>query len=261
MSGATETNRRWQTVAATGAASWYLDPLVAAQKRRLNAGLVLDAVKRRVARALKTDLFEEAYGDDSPLPELREVAGQWFGMDGTVEIVARARARTEGVRFLAADVRQLPLATASLDLVFSNSTLDHFETRREFETALAELARVVRPEGLLILTLDNPLNPLYWPLRWLSATRLSPFPLGYTTTPNRLRRLVEQSGFKVRSTGVLIHSPRLVSTALFLALRRMIGSRADAVIGGLLAAFQLLDALPTRPFTACFLTLHAVRRG
>jgi hypothetical protein len=53
----------------------------------------------------------------------------------------------------------------------------------------------------------------------------------------------------------LLHNPRGVSTVLFLALRRLLGRRADGAVRALLAAFDLLGRLPTRAATACF---HAV---
>ena len=58
-----------------------------------------------------------------------------------------------------ADVRCLPFVDGVFDLVVSNSTLDHFETSREIERAVAEIHRVLAPRGLFILTLDNPANP------------------------------------------------------------------------------------------------------
>jgi ubiquinone/menaquinone biosynthesis C-methylase UbiE len=120
-----------------------------------------------VRRALKTDLFEEAFGDDALLPDLLGTSETWLAMDLAEATVrkARRRERRPAAKFLAADARRLPLQTASIDLVLSTSTLDHFDSRREFVAALAEIARVLRPGGRLVLTIDNPSNPLYWPLR------------------------------------------------------------------------------------------------
>lgn len=56
-------------------------------------------------------------------------------------------------------------AAETFDLVVSTSTLDHFTCREDLVTSLEEISRVLRPGGLLILTLDNPLNLLYPPLR------------------------------------------------------------------------------------------------
>jgi SAM-dependent methyltransferase len=144
-----------------------------------------------------------------------------------------------------------------MDLVLSTSTLDHFETTAELRAALAEIQRVLRPGGTLIITLDNAANPLYWLLRWASRSGWTPFRLGQTTTLRRLKRLLAEAGFEVVATDLLIHNPRLLSTALFLALRRALGRRADAPIRALLAAFSWLDRLPTRRWTACFVAACA----
>jgi SAM-dependent methyltransferase len=114
-----------------------------------------------VRRALKTDLFEEAFGGDALLPDLLGASEIWLAMDLAAATVrkARLRARRPVPQFLAADARRLPRRTASIDLVLSTSTLDHFDSRREFVAAIAEIARVLRPGRRLVLTIDNPSNP------------------------------------------------------------------------------------------------------
>ena len=69
-------------------------------------------------------------------------------------------ARNSGIEAVVADVRSLPFAEASFGVVFSGSTLDHFESAADIQRSLGELYRVLRPGGTLILTLDNPANPL-----------------------------------------------------------------------------------------------------
>ncbi len=54
----------------------------------------------------------------------------------------------------------LPFPDGAFDRVFSNSTLDHFDSRDDIREALRELARVLHPEGELLLTLDNLANPV-----------------------------------------------------------------------------------------------------
>ena len=243
--------------------SWYLDKLTAAQKREAHVGLVRRwAACLTVERVLKTDLFEEAFGEDQILPGMFPGARLVCGMDaaaGTAGAAARRFAELAG-RVAAMDVSCCGLKRAAFDLVISTSTLDHFARREEFLRALAELSSAVRPGGLLILTLDNPLNPLYHPLRWMSWAGLAPFRLGYTPSMGALRADLRDAGFEVEAEDWLIHNPRLISTALFLAWRMLAGRRADAGIAALLRVFDSLRRLPTRRWTACFQAVAARRR-
>ena len=240
--------------------SWYLDPLVAQQKRQLYQDLVREWTRELPpTNFLKTDLFEEAYGEDHLLFDLLPSTYTPFGLDVSARTALRAKQRCPLPRacFLAADVRNLPLKSNVVGLVVSNSTLDHFDSRDEFRAALRELGRVLRPGGLLVIAVDNPLNPLYLPLRWLSRRRSAPYPLGYTTTEEGLVGSLKELRLEVLATGSLIHNPRIVSTCLFLGLRRLLGRRAETPIRFLLRLFAQLERLPTRRFTACFVAVCA----
>jgi SAM-dependent methyltransferase len=209
---------------------------------------------------LKTDLFEEAYGSDQLLFELDAHCEIALALDLSPTTVSRARERRPsgcGALFLATDVRHVALQSRSVDLVISTSTLDHFPSRGDFELALAELARILRPGGQLIITVDNSRNPLYWPLRWLSRTGFAPYPLGYTPSPSGLVRCLRSAGLEAVATGWLIHNPRMISTALFLLIRRVLGDHADGPIRSLLRLFAALGRLPARNLTACFFAVSA----
>jgi SAM-dependent methyltransferase len=241
--------------------SWYLDPLAARQKQAVHLELLKRWAMGR-GRLLKTDVFEEANGADQLLLELGDYCDLAIGFDQDWETVARASFRCRqgrAVCLAAADVRSVPLRANSIDLVLSTSTLDHFPAHEDFAVALQELARVLRPGGLIILTLDNPLNLLYWPLRWFSAA--GPFRLGFTPSPGALRRYLELARLDVIGSANLIHNPRIISTLLFLGLRRILGKRADSIVGRLLYLFALLERLPTRRFTCCFYAVAARKRN
>jgi SAM-dependent methyltransferase len=254
-----EFSDEWERVGSRDSPSWYLDPLVAAQKRRIHQELVWRWTRGvAIRRALKTDSFEEAHGDDCILFDLFPTAYS-LGMDLSFSTARRAQARcpNQRVRFLVSDVRSLAIRPGCMDAVVSTSTLDHFDTRAEFERAIDQLAGILRPGGVLAITLDNSQNLLYALLRWLSRRGWLPFRLGYTTALSGLAQCLEDAGLEVTETGLIIHNPRMVSTLLVRTLRLLLGRRADVPIRALLAAFASLGRLPTRRFTACFVAACA----
>jgi SAM-dependent methyltransferase len=242
--------------------SWYLDPLVAEQKRRIFRTWIRSLLEtRNPGVVLKTDLFEEAYNRDHLLWDLFSKTRLSIGVDLDLRTPALAAARNSagGVAYLVADVRSLPLKDGSVDVIVSTSTLDHFDDATDLDAAIVEMARVLRPAGSLFLMLDNPRNPLYPLLRWFSRRGWTPFALGQTLAAPVMVRKLELAGLRVIQTAGLIHNPRLISTLLFLALRRVLGRHADRPIRSLLALFALLERLPSRQVTACFVAACAIK--
>ncbi len=234
--------------------SWYLDPIVAEQKAATNRALVRRwAGSSRGGTVLKTDLFEEANGADDVLVSLAAFGSQVVGMDHEPSTVAAARQRfpDPSLAMTTSDLCAMNFKDGAFDLILSTSTLDHFHSRAEFLKALEELARVLRPGGRMILVLDNPLNPGYWPLRML-CHRATSFYLGYTMTRARFCGELRELGLKTLWKGYAIHNPRMVSTLIFLFLRRLFGRYADPAVRACVRLFELIGKLPTKPLTACF---------
>ena len=92
-----------------------------------------------------------------------------ISLDLGERLVARAIARA-GSRGLVADVRQLAVRDQSFDVVISSEMLEHTDAP---DRALQELARVLRVDGLLVLTTPNRV----WQgvVRAASRLRLRPF--------------------------------------------------------------------------------------
>lgn len=74
------------------------------------------------------------------------------GADLDEPTVERARERYPACEFQAADIAALPFADGAFDLVVSFETIEHVP---DAEAALAELARVLAPEGLLLVSTPN----------------------------------------------------------------------------------------------------------
>jgi SAM-dependent methyltransferase len=218
----------------------------------------------RFERALKTDLFDEATGPRGLTPALARSARSVVGIDLSVATSRFARRGDASVATCTADVRRLPFDAGSFDLVLSNSTLDHFRAFEDLVTSLGEIARVLRPGGRLLLTLDNLVNPVValrriLPYSWLSRLHLVPYFVGCTCGPRRLRRLLGEAGFRIRRMGSMMHCPRLPAVLACELTQRWADEASRPGLFGLLDACEHLAKLPSRYLTGYFICVLAER--
>lgn len=85
-------------------------------------------------------------------------AGSVTGVDLSAETIAEASRRagsTPGLTLVQGDLRSLPLADSSVDLACCFETIEHVERQAE---AVAELRRVLRPDGVLLISSPHRLN-------------------------------------------------------------------------------------------------------
>jgi SAM-dependent methyltransferase len=242
--------------------SWYLDPLAALQKRDVYLELVRQwASDLRPRIVVKTDTFEEANGYDHVLPHVNLGQRLSLGFDVEYRTVAKAKRRhqDEVLKFINTDARSLAIRSNSVDLIISTSTLDHFETREEFVASIREFARVLHPEGRMVFTIDNPWNPGYVPLYALFRLPFAPFKLGYTPTRTRLNADLREAGLTPTAWRPIIHNPRLITTLIFLALRKTFGASVNGMVSGYLNLFAKCEFFPTRWFTCVFIAVCATK--
>jgi SAM-dependent methyltransferase len=248
-------------------------------------------------RALKTDLFDEAAGEG--LSEfLAQRADQVVGTDVSLAVARAATGAPTGaatgaptgaatgattgaatgattgavdrptrrVDVTLCDVRRLAFADGSFDIVVSNSTLDHFALRSDITVALAEIHRVTRPGGVLVVTLDNPRHPLVaartlLPARLLRALGLQPYYVGATMSLPRLVATLESLGWVVDDTTTMMHTLRVAAIPACSRLDRVGpgGTAARRRLTAVMLASELLGRLPTRQFTGHYVAVKAVR--
>jgi SAM-dependent methyltransferase len=234
------------------------EPLWRLHSDRVNGRLIERWLADRSGSVLKTDLYDE-YRTQGLFPVLTRRFQRVCGIDIDPEVVARSAERNPGLEALVADVRSIPLADCSFDAVVSNSTLDHFEDPAPVASALAEIRRVLRPGGSLVVTMDNPSNPLIalrnrLPKGAAETVRNGfPYPTGWTTDAHGLRGMLESARFTVIETTTVCHAPRAL-----LALSR---KPTPASSRRLAAAVSLeaLEKMPSRALTGHFVAALAVR--
>lgn len=215
-----------------------------------------------LGRALKTDLFDEAFGQGL-MRLLRQRASLVVGIDVSPQVLGTAAAQCDGATRMAADVRCLPFSDESFDAVVSLSTLDHFASQTEIESSLRQLRRVLRPGGQLILTMDNLSNPVVW-LRngmlygWLHRVGIVPYFVGKTCGHKELCRLVADAGMDVKKVEAIMHCPRVLAVAF----AKRLESANEATQRRFLRALQNFERLsrwPSRFLSGYFVAVHAIR--
>ena len=217
----------------------------------------------RVRRLLKTDLFDEAFGRGLHRL-LAQHAMVVIGMDSSAVVLKIASKRNPDLQISLADARQLPFRSETFDLVFSNSTLDHFGTFEQTVSGICEIVRILRPGGQMLLTLDNLANPVIAvrnliPYPILKRLRLVPYPMGPTCGPRRLRRIVANLGMEILETTAIMHCPRVLVVPLAVIFDRFAGQHLKSAFLHFLMTFESLERLPTRSLTGHFVAIRAVK--
>ena len=205
------------------------------------------APKLRDLVVLKTDLWDEAKNTEI-LRWVAEQGARPAGIDVALDVVREAR-QVLGVHRPAVaggDVRALPIRDASVDLVYSMGTIEHFP---EYAAAAREIFRVLRPGGTAIVGVPNKFDPFLRPLlvHTLNAWGLYGYGMEKSFTPGALQRLLESAGFRVTArTGILFIPGWLRMLDLWLHTRR--------------PGLTVLTAGPVQVFAWLFRRVPAVRR-
>lgn len=110
-----------------------------------------------LARQLCRDcsVLDVACGEGYGAAMVADVARKVVGVDVSVEAIQHAKNQynqLSKLEFIVASCESLPFPDASFDFAISFETIEHIEKQKEF---ISELARVLRPDGMLVLSSPN----------------------------------------------------------------------------------------------------------
>jgi SAM-dependent methyltransferase len=218
-----------------------------------------------VRRLLKTDLFDEAVSEGL-VPFLRLRANTMVGMDVSLMTLRRAQRCLQVGRIVFADVRKLPFAKESFDVVVSNSTLDHFHSIEEIRSSLQELHRVIRTGGQLLLTMDNPANPAIalrnaLPFKMLYRFGVVPYYVGVTCRPRRLQRILQEVGLETLEMTAVLHCPRILAVSIARIFQAKAAPPTQNIFLSWLMECERMACWPTRFLTGNYIAARCVKRS
>jgi SAM-dependent methyltransferase len=159
---------------------------------RLLVGPWLDRISRRMNALVLAELdprpgetaLEIGFGGGGLIAGLIEAGSRPIGIDISEAMVARARRRFGArAKILRASIEALPLPNSSVDKAASVNNLYFWP---DPEAGLAELARVLRPGGLLAIAFEPPEELAKWPGSRFGFRAFS---------EDELRRLLDGGGF------------------------------------------------------------------
>jgi SAM-dependent methyltransferase len=186
-----------------------------------------EVVYQRLApRCAGREVLEAGCGEGYGADLIAGVARRVVAVDYDQAAVAHVRSRYPRVEVMQANLADLPLPDASVDVVVNFQVIEHLWDQAQF---VAECARVLRPSGLLMVSTpnritfspgrDTPINPFH--TRELNAEELT--------------QLLAGAGFSQVSISGLFHGPRL---------REM-----DARHGGSIIDAQIARAVADAPWS------------
>jgi ubiquinone/menaquinone biosynthesis C-methylase UbiE len=95
------------------------------------------------------DALDAACGTGRHAKCLAQLGHRVVGVDGSPEMLAKARAELPGCDFREGELTSLPVDAGSFDVAVCALALEHVA---DLDAAVAELARVVRPGGRIVLS-------------------------------------------------------------------------------------------------------------
>jgi SAM-dependent methyltransferase len=122
------------------------------------ADLLVELTRRRLGDPAKLSALDVGCGVGVTDRFLADRFGDLRGVDIASDAVEKAREANPKVRYASYDGGALPFPDGAVDVAFTICVIHHVPTE-DWPVFAAEMKRVVRPGGLVVVFEHNPLNP------------------------------------------------------------------------------------------------------
>lgn len=160
-------------------------------------------------------------------PLIKERHAKYTGIDYSEKLIAEARRLHPNEEFLVSDGKTIPFPPHSFDVAYSFAVLHHIPSRERRAQFIKEIARVLHPDGILVLTVWN-----LWRAKYFGRLLKTAFGkiLGkndldigdvlltfgkekrprylHAFTENELRALLEENGFSVQGLDIIARNSK-----------------------------------------------------
>lgn len=178
-------------------------------------------------------LLDVGCGRGRYLGQLVDRGFTYVGLDSSKEMlkIAKNKAcqRAESSVFLIqGDAEHLPFVNSLFNSVICIDVLHHFTSKDSRKNVVRELARVLKPDGEIVIEMKNKLNLVYWLL-----SKANPSGTVQPVTPFEIESYLKTFGcVDVRAKGVMFPSPWL-SPLVILQASRLDAKRMNETFCGL----------------------------
>ena len=152
----------------------------------------LNAVKEHIPLNANDKILDIGCGPDGIINYV--TAGKRYGLDPLMDLLIAEYEMPKDARWIKGAGEHLPFKTNSFSVVFSTNVLDH---TKDPELILSEIYRIIKANGLLILTVD-----CYGPLHGLYRATMEKVGKGnaghpFTFSVKKVEHLLKKSGFEI----------------------------------------------------------------
>jgi len=146
----------------------------------------------------------------------KKIKIKYIGIDNSKNLLKAAKKSHGKTQFIHGDLINLPLENSHLDTIASIASFHHIPSKELRNKAAGEMYRILKPNGILLITVWNLFQPKYKKYIWQSRIK-SLFSFGkydlrdtlipwgkegvkryyYAFTAKEIKSLLEKNGFKI----------------------------------------------------------------